>query len=67
MWWELTEGETTCISLMNKKCGGIENFKMLSDVREVYKIFEECYERAGKPMMEKRYKYAEKLYAIYTK
>jgi len=62
IWWELTEGEPTCINLMNNKCGGIENFKMIADIRKACRIFEESYERAGKPMMEKRYSYAEGFY-----
>lgn len=66
IWWEMKEGETTCIRIMEQRYGGLEGFMYLMNVRKACDAFEACYERAGKPMMEKRYKYAEAFYEQYA-
>lgn len=42
--------------------GGFEKFKSSTNVREATRMFEAVMERAGRPMMERRYDYAEKIY-----
>jgi flagellum-specific peptidoglycan hydrolase FlgJ len=53
--------DTYTASLLKKR-GGIEKLKSLTNVRDAVKMFEETFERAGKPMWENRYKYADNIY-----
>jgi murein DD-endopeptidase MepM/ murein hydrolase activator NlpD/lysophospholipase L1-like esterase/cell wall-associated NlpC family hydrolase len=59
---ELQGKDPTTLSYLKKYVGGYEQFKALTDVRQACKVFEDSFERAGKPMMEKRYAYAEQFY-----
>ena len=60
---ELQGKDSTTLNLLKKKVGGYEQFKAMTDVRQACLVFEESFERAGKPMMETRYKYAEGFYS----
>lgn len=51
------KGDSYTGQLMKKK-GGINKLKTATDYKAATKLFEEVFERAGKPMMENRYKYA---------
>ena len=53
--------DTYTASLLKKR-GGIEKLKSLTNVKDAVHMFEETFERAGKPMWEKRYKYADSIY-----
>jgi cell wall-associated NlpC family hydrolase len=58
MWKELGTDDISR-RMTNKGCsGGFEGFKKLTDYEEACRIFEEAFERAGKPNFENRYKYA---------
>ena len=59
---ELQGKDPTTKSYLQKYVGGYDNFKKLTDVKQACKVFEDSFERAGKPMMEKRYAYAEEFY-----
>lgn len=59
---ELSSGYTA--SLLNKR-GGLAALKQSTDTNQVVKDFEETFERAGKPMMENRYKYANQILEKY--
>lgn len=52
----------TYTATLLKKRGGIEKLKSLTNVKDAVHMFEETFERAGKPMWEKRYKYADSIY-----
>ena len=45
-----------------QKAGSYEAWKTMTDINKACDIFEEAFERAGKPMMEKRYQYAKQFY-----
>ena len=53
--------DTYTASLLKKR-GGIEKLKSLTNVKDAVHMFEETFERAGKPMWENRYKYANSIY-----
>ena len=59
---ELQGKDPTTLSLLKKYVGGYEQFKALTDVRKATKVFEDSFERAGKPNMERRYSAAENYY-----
>ena len=52
----------TYTATLLKKRGGIEKLKSLTNVKDAVHMFEETFERAGKPMWENRYKYANSIY-----
>ena len=62
---ELEGADSTTASLLKRKCGGLSQFKNLKDYKKACKIFEESFERAGKPMMSRRYQYAQTIYNKY--
>jgi cell wall-associated NlpC family hydrolase len=67
MWKELTTADISR-RMTNKGCsGGFEGFKKLTDYKEACRIFEEAFERAGKPNFENRYKYAQAYYDKWSK
>ena len=49
-------------TLIKQRYGGWESFSQISDVKKGADAFEDCFERAGIPMMENRYKYAQQYY-----
>ena len=53
--------DTYTASLLKKR-GGVEKLKSLTNVKDAVHMFEETFERAGKPMWENRYKYANSIY-----
>ena len=59
---ELQGKDPTTANLLKKKVGGYENFKRLTNINQACTVFEESFERAGKPMMEKRFAYAKQFY-----
>ena len=59
-----TLGGTYTASLLKKR-GGLSALKASTDVNTAVRDFEETFERAGKPMMDKRYKYANAIYQKY--
>lgn len=60
--YELEGGDSTCQSLMNQYCGGLDGFKQLTDVAQATQIFQVCFERAGIPNMSKRISAAQSFY-----
>lgn len=62
---ELEGGEATCHRLLISKCGSYENFKNISDVEKATRVFEECFERAGKPNYPRRIQAAKGYYEKY--
>ena len=59
---ELQGKDLTTLNYLKKYVGGYEQFKAMTNVREACQVFEDSFERAGKPMMERRFKYAEEFY-----
>jgi len=59
---ELQGKDSTTLSLLKKKVGGYENFKKMTNINEATRVFEESFERAGKPNMERRYSAAQKYF-----
>ena len=49
-------------TVLKKQQGSWENFAKMTDINKACKAFEDAFERAGKPMMEKRYAYAKQYY-----
>ena len=47
MWDEFTGEESTTVSLLNKRCGGIEGFKAITDPYKAGYEFGRCFERGG--------------------
>lgn len=60
--YELEGGDSTCVSLMNQYCGGLDGFKQLTDVAQATQIFQVCFERAGVPNMSRRIEAAQGFY-----
>ena len=56
---ELGGEDPTTASILNKKYGGLDRLKNVTDSKQAVEIFEKSFERAGKPMYEKRYAYAD--------
>ena len=63
---ELQGKDATTLRYLKKYVGGYEEFKKLTDVKKACKVFEDSFERAGIPAMEKRYKYAEDFYQKFS-
>ncbi len=63
---ELQGKDSTTSSLLMKKVGGYENFKKLTSVSQACTVFEESFERAGKPNMPVRLKKAEEYYKKFS-
>lgn len=63
---ELQGADSTTAYLLKKKVGGYEQFKQLTNVRQATDVFEQAFERAGIPMMENRYKAADKYYSQFA-
>ena len=63
---ELQGKDSSTLSHLKRLCGGYDAFKQLTDLRRACDIFEQAFERAGKPMMENRYKYAEQFYSKFS-
>jgi len=59
---ELNGKDPTTSSILKKQFGGLENFKKATDYKWAVQAFEKSFERAGKPMWEKRYNYAQSFY-----
>ena len=59
---ELQGRDATTLNYLKKYVGGYEQFKQINDINKACKVFEDSFERAGKPMMEKRYAYAKQFY-----
>lgn len=58
LWEELNGKDPTTKSILDKRYGGIEALKSATDHKWACLAFEDSFERAGKPNMERRYKYA---------
>ena len=52
--------------LIKKKYGSYDQFKRIGDINKATLAFEETFERAGKPMMENRYRAAKQYYDMYA-
>ena len=63
---ELQGKDPTTLKYLKKYVGGYEQFKAMTDVKQACKVFEDSFERAGIPAMEKRYKYAEGFYSKFS-
>ena len=59
---ELQGKDSTTLNYLKKYVGGYDQFKQINDINKACKVFEDSFERAGKPMMEKRYAYAKQFY-----
>ncbi len=58
--------DTYTSKLLNKNWGGINNLKNSTDINWATDAFEKTFERAGKPNMSNRYKYAKEFYDKYA-
>lgn len=58
LWKELTDSGSYEKQLLDKNFGGINGLKAMTDYKEAVQAFERSVERAGKPNMTNRYKYA---------
>lgn len=54
--------DTYTSTLLKKYAGSHEAFKSLTDINKATKLFEDSFERAGKPNMERRYAAAQSYY-----
>lgn len=59
---EMQGKDPTTLQHLKRKVGGYEAFKNMNDVRQATLVFEESFERAGKPNMSRRYTAAEGYY-----
>lgn len=66
MLYELEGGEPTTASILKNKFGGLSALKNCKDINKAVQIFEQSFERAGKPMYENRYKYAKEFFEKFT-
>lgn len=58
MLYEFEGGDSTCMYILERNYGGLENFKQTNDVEWATEAFEKSFERAGIPNMENRIRYA---------
>ena len=63
---ELGGKDSTTANILKKNYGGLEGFKKATDTKWAVEAFEKSFERAGKPMWEKRYKYANDYYSKFS-
>jgi hypothetical protein len=59
---EMQGKDPTTLQHLKRKVGGYEAFKNMNNVRQATLVFEESFERAGKPNMSRRYTAAEGYY-----
>lgn len=65
IWYEFNGGDSTCMTILNRNYGGVSAFKNAYSIDWAVEVFEKSFERAGKPMMEKRIQYAYEYYDLY--
>jgi hypothetical protein len=63
---ELGGKDSTTASILKKNYGGLSGLKNASSTKWAVEAFEKAFERAGKPMWEKRYKYADNFYSKFS-
>ena len=63
---ELGGKDSTTANILKKKYGGLSGLKNASSTKWAVEAFEKSFERAGKPMWEKRYKYANDFYSKFS-
>ena len=63
---ELGGKDPTTAKKLNSNYGGLDGFKKATDTKWAVEAFEKSFERAGKPMYEKRYKYADDYFAKFN-
>ena len=59
---ELGGKDSTTANILKKNYGGLSGLKNASSTKWAVEAFEKSFERAGKPMWEKRYNYADNFY-----
>ena len=59
---ELGGKDSTTANILKKNYGGLSGLKNASSTKWAVEAFEKSFERAGKPMWEKRYNYADNYY-----
>ena len=59
---ELGGKDATTANILKKNYGGLDGLKKATSTKWAVEAFEKSFERAGKPMWEKRYKYADDYY-----
>lgn len=64
---EMQGKDPTTLQHLKRKVGGYDAFKNMTDVRQATLVFEESFERAGKPNMNRRYTAAEGYYNDFAK
>ena len=62
---ELKGADPTTKSIMDKRYGGLSNFKKATDITWAVEAFEKSFERAGKPNMPRRINQANAYYNMY--
>lgn len=67
LWEELNGKDATTKMLLDRHWGGLEGLKKAKDYKWAVDAFEKSFERAGKPMMERRYGFAKTIYDKYAK
>ena len=63
---ELQGKDSRTLSLLKQKVGGYEQFKALTDVDKATLVFEEAFERAKKPNMDRRYNAAKTYFSKFA-
>ena len=63
---ELQGKDSRTLSLLKQKVGGYEQFKALTDVDKATLVFEEAFERAKKPNMNRRYNAAKTYFSKFA-
>lgn len=67
LWAELNGEDPTTKSILDKRYGGLNALATSTDYKKATEIFQESFERAGKPMYANRYKYAKDYLELYGK
>lgn len=63
---EMQGKDSTTLYHLKNKVGGYDKFKALTDINTATRVFEESFERAGVPAMQKRYNAANQYYQKYN-
>ncbi len=63
---EMAGKDPSTANILKKNYGGLDGFKKATDTKWAVEAFEKAFERAGKPVWENRYKYANNFYSKFA-
>jgi len=66
IWYELSGGDSTTASILNRNYGGITGLKNAKSIEWAVEAFEKSFERAGTPNMSARIEYANYYYNLFS-